>query len=263
MYHHRKKIASHQVPIKVISFLSKRLVLLTSTINKRMRFFLRSKKTKKRYLPNFHFPHFKFSLKIPQIKFISPRFLGTAFLVSGVVFLAVPQAFKTPPQTPTRTEVKGDTEITTSINTGPIHIDQKLLANQEASQPPLRIVVPKYDIDLSIVEAPVVNGYWELSETTASHGVGSANPGQLGNTVIFAHAKEKLFLPIRDIKKDDIIYVLTKDRWYRYKVTQSKLVTPDQIEEISQTDDEKLTLFTCSGFLDSKRLIVSAAPYRP
>lgn len=108
----------------------------------------------------------------------------------------------------------------------------------------------------------MVNGYWEVSETTASHGLGSAYPGQLGNTVIFAHAREGLFLPLRDIRAETVIYVLTNDRWHRYKTTDVKTVASNQVEVIAPTNDETLTLFTCSGFLDSKRLVVVAKPER-
>lgn len=155
------------------------------------------------------------------------------------------------------------TTIRKTLEATPFRIDEKLLSDKVPTQPPLRIIVPSYKVDLSIVEAQVVNGYWELSETTASHGVGSANPGEIGNTVIFAHARDELFGPIRYIKKDEDIYILTKDRWFRYRVAETKLVDPSQIEHIKSSDAEELTLFTCSGFLDTKRLIVHAKPLRP
>lgn len=195
-----------------------------------------------------------------KIVITNPRRLATFLIIIAVVLLAIPQLGKKPILAVKPAMIKKDTVITDS---GPIKIDSKLLSNQEAAQPPLRIVVPKFNIDLSIVEAPVVNGVWETSETTASHGIGSADPGQIGNTVIFAHAREGLFLPLRDIAKDQLIYVLTKDHWYRYRVTDSKLVTPDQVEVIGQSTDERLTLFTCSGFFDEKRLIVTAVPDKP
>ncbi len=154
------------------------------------------------------------------------------------------------------------TDVKTLEDT-PFRIDKKLLSDKVPTQPPLRIIVPSRKVNLSVVEAQVVSGYWELSETTASHGVGSANPGEIGNTVIFAHARNELFGPLRTIKKDEDIYVLTKDRWFRYTVIETKLVDPSQIEHIKSADTEQLTLFTCSGFLDTKRLIVHAKPLRP
>ena len=169
-------------------------------------------------------------------------------------------AFSPKPATPTL--IAGAT-AGQPIDTGPFRIDEKLLGASVPTQPPLRIVVPTRKVDLSIVEAPVVNGYWELSETTASHGVGSANPGQNGNIVVFAHARDALFGPLREIKKSEVIYILTKDRWFRYIVEETKLVDPNQVEHIQSTDTEQLTLFTCSGFLDTKRLIVHAKPLNP
>lgn len=193
----------------------------------------------------------------------NPRRLSTFFIIIGVVLIAVPQIFKHPVIKQKSDEVVQEQQSTQNLEVGPIKIDNKLLSNEFPSQPPLRIVIPKYNIDLSVVEAPVVNGLWETSETTASHGIGSANPGQIGNAVVFAHARAGLFLPLRDIKKDEVIYILTKDRWFRYRVSETKLVEPTQVEVISQTLDERLTLFTCSGFLDSKRLIVTALPLSP
>lgn len=142
----------------------------------------------------------------------------------------------------------------------PIQIDEQLLTDFSQGQSPTRIVIPKLNIDLPVVEARVVRGYWELSENSASFGLGSAYPGQKGNSVIFAHAREGLFLPLRQIEENTPIYVLTKDKWYAYKVTETKLVNPDEVAVIDTTENEQLTLFTCSGFLDSKRLIVTATP---
>ncbi|OGG23649.1 hypothetical protein A3A79_00375 [Candidatus Gottesmanbacteria bacterium RIFCSPLOWO2_01_FULL_43_11b] len=183
----------------------------------------------------------------------------------GFLFVTFPTAYKTlytGTLTPPQASLETSSSTTNIFDFGPIRIDQKLLGLTVPSQQPLRIVIPSRKIDLSVVEAPVINGYWELSETTASHGVGSANPGEIGNTVIFAHAREGLFLPIRDIQVSEVIYVLTKDRWYRYTVAQTQLVDPNQVEVIAPTPDETLTLFTCSGFFDTKRLIVIAKPQR-
>lgn len=169
--------------------------------------------------------------------------------------------FTSKPQSPT---LVASTSITSQpLDAGPFRIDGALLGTSVPTQPPLRIVVPTRKVDLSIVEAPVVNGYWELSETTASHGVGSANPGQNGNIVVFAHARNELFGPLRDLKKNETIYILTKDRWFRYRVEETKLVDPSEVEHIKPSDTEQLTLFTCSGFLDTKRLIVHAKPLNP
>src|SRR3989344_740790 len=142
----------------------------------------------------------------------------------------------------------------------PIVINSKLLESREVQNIPVRIVIPKSNIDLKVIPSKIVNGYWELSENTASYGLGSGYPQSKSNTVIFAHAREGLFYNLKDVKVGEIIYVFTKDKWFRYKVNKIKTVYPNQIEVIKPTKNETLTLYTCSGFYDVKRLIVTAVP---
>ncbi|MBI3984730.1 MAG: sortase [Candidatus Levybacteria bacterium] len=150
--------------------------------------------------------------------------------------------------------------ISKNLEKSPIVINEKLLESKETKNIPVRILIPKADIDLKVTPSKVVKGYWELSETTASYGLGSGNPRNKSNTVIFAHAREGLFLNLKDVKLGDTIYVFTKDKWFRYKVNKITAVYPNNIEVIKPTKDETLTLYTCSGFYDEKRLIVTAVP---
>jgi LPXTG-site transpeptidase (sortase) family protein len=142
----------------------------------------------------------------------------------------------------------------------PIKINASLYASKDTVNNPVRILIPKANIDLKIIDAPIINGYWELSNNTASYGLGSGHPGSNGNTVIFAHAREGLFYNLKDVKIGDIIYVFTKDKWYRYKVGTITAVYPNQTEVLQATKKEVLTLYTCTGFYDDKRLIITALP---
>ena len=143
-------------------------------------------------------------------------------------------------------------------NNNPIKINESLYKNQATQNLPIRVLLPKTNIDLNVTPAKIINGYWELSENTASYGDGSGIPGQNGNTVIFAHAREGLFYNLKDVKTGDIVYIFTKDKWYRYKVIKISAVFPNQTEVIQPTKNQTLTLYTCSGFSDEKRLIVTA-----
>jgi len=128
--------------------------------------------------------------------------------------------------------------------------DEKLL--------PTRILIPNLSIDLPVKKARIIKGYWEVFPDSAAWGEKSGIPGKPGNQVIFAHAREGLFLPLRDVKGGMKVYVLTLEGWYNYEVKEIKEVYPNQIEVIAPTEDETLTLYTCSGYSDSKRLIVVA-----
>ncbi len=158
----------------------------------------------------------------------------------------------------------GSSYYTTSQSntTNPIKISPKLLAEQSVQSDPVRILIPSVEIDLPVVDAKVVNGYWELSDNTASYGLGSGHPGTAGNTVIFAHARQGLFYNLKDVKTGDIIYIFTKNKWYRYKVNKITAVYPNQTDVIAPTRTDTLTLYTCTGFYDEKRLIVTAIPQK-
>ena len=141
---------------------------------------------------------------------------------------------------------------------------------------PYRIIVPELSIDLEVAKAKAINGYWEVFGDKAGWGEGSGIPGHPGNQVIFAHAQKGLFSSLKNVEEGMNIYVLSKrnetqvsedvaeasfpqgDGWYQYEVREVKEVRPSQTEVIAPTDDETLTLYTCSGFNDNRRLIVVA-----
>jgi len=168
------------------------------------------------------------------------KIIGLVLLILGFVLLTGYNPF-----------FKADTN-------NPIKINQNLIAQSKNQEVPVRVVIPNIKIDDSVVVAKIINGYWELSENTASYGQGSGIPGQKGNIVVFAHAREGLFYNLKDVKKGDLVYIFTKDKWYKYSVDQITPVFPNQVETIYPTKNETLTLYTCTGFFDEKRLIVRA-----
>ena len=146
----------------------------------------------------------------------------------------------------------------TTFSLEPVKIDGSLLKDRKLkeSKPPVRIIIPDLDIDLPVKEAKIIEGYWEVFSDTAGFGAGSAYPDEVGNTVIFAHARKGLFLPLKKAVIGQKVYVFTQDRWFSYTISDIKEVLPTQTGVISPTKEPVLTLYTCSGFSDSKRLIV-------
>ena len=128
----------------------------------------------------------------------------------------------------------------------------------EGKELPTQISIPELFVDLTIKKAEIIDGYWEVFEDFAGWGSGSGFPGEKGNQVIFAHARDGLFLPLLYAKKGMEINVSTKSETYTYEIIEIKEVYPNQTEVIQPTSEEVLTLYTCSGFQDKKRLIVTA-----
>jgi LPXTG-site transpeptidase (sortase) family protein len=120
------------------------------------------------------------------------------------------------------------------------------------------VIIPAVSIDITVQHAKIIAGYWQVFNDTAAWGEESGYPGKPGNQVIFAHARKGLFLPLKDVTTGMKVYVMTDNAWYAYEVKEIKAVYPNQKEVIAPTTDETLTLYTCTGYEDSKRLIVIA-----
>lgn len=164
-------------------------------------------------------------------------FTGLLFIVMGVMREAERvYTFKTEP-----VEVQGFTGVV-----------------KEEKELPTNIVIEELYIDLPVRKAEIIEGYWEVFENSAGWGSGSGIPGEVGNQVIFAHARDGLFLSLLYVKEGMEVTVSTETDSFVYEITDIKEVYPDQIEVIQPTDAETLTLYTCSGFGDKKRLIVTS-----
>lgn len=99
---------------------------------------------------------------------------------------------------------------------------------------------------------------WIYPENSLVYLQNSAKPGK-GNTVIYGHNFKSLLGNLNDTKLGDKISIqLTNGAVISYTITSKYNVTPDQTHILNPTQDTRLTLFTCSGFLDSKRLVVIA-----
>lgn len=94
------------------------------------------------------------------------------------------------------------------------------------------------------------------------HMEGSAYPGEIGNCVIAGHRNYtfgKFFNRLNEIKPGDEIYIDTLSETYTYKVSEVKIVEPEQIEILKDCAQEKLTLFTCTPiYVATHRLVVTA-----
>jgi LPXTG-site transpeptidase (sortase) family protein len=125
---------------------------------------------------------------------------------------------------------------------------------------PVSISIPNL-IDVGIELGGYDDGQWALSATQASYLTQSARPGRGGNIVVYGHNQASILGNLRRIQLGDEILVKTDDGLqHRYRVNRLVEVNPDQVEYIEPTNYEVLTLYTCSGFMDRRRLIVQAIP---
>jgi sortase A len=72
-------------------------------------------------------------------------------------------------------------------------------------------------------------------------------PGQPGNVGIAGH-RDTVFRPLRHIKVGDPLELTTPDRLYRYRISKTHIVDPDDVYVLDATKTPTLTLVTCYPF---------------
>lgn len=124
---------------------------------------------------------------------------------------------------------------------------------------PVKLFIPKLSKTLNVTRGEAVNNRWTISPTGVSYLTDSALPGTVGNSVIYGHNLASILGDLSSLTNEDKIYVLLSNgSFVKYTVSEEKEISPYQVEILSQTPDSRLTIFTCSGFLDTARFVVIA-----
>ncbi len=114
------------------------------------------------------------------------------------------------------------------------------------------------------VNEPIVAGVSKSNlQAGIGHIPGTAMPGQAGNSALAGHrnyAFKKLFSRLDELKAGDEVRITTKKEDLIYKVTETKVVTPDDVSVLKGSKDKSIiTLVTCTPkYVASHRLIVTA-----
>jgi LPXTG-site transpeptidase (sortase) family protein len=128
-----------------------------------------------------------------------------------------------------------------------------------ANNPPVRIIIRELNIDLPVIPAKIQNNNWETTTNGASYLISSALPGETGNSIIYAHDWASLFGPLNQAERGMTVDIEYKDKTNKsFVIIGSALVSDRESSILDKTPDKRLTLFTCAGFLDSKRLVTVA-----
>lgn len=118
------------------------------------------------------------------------------------------------------------------------------------------------------IDAPVVEGQTdEALNRGAWHRPNTSTPNQGGNTVITGHRFRYLppnnltFYHLDKVEEGDKIVVYWDKKKYEYKVTEIFVVDPTRIDIEDNTEEPRLTLYTCTPlWTASKRLVIVAEP---
>jgi len=128
-----------------------------------------------------------------------------------------------------------------------------------------RIEVPRLGIDLPIAEGDIERDVivQKTPENFAFHFPGTALPGTVGNSYIYAHARTGMFLSLWNARVGDQVSITTPAGVeLKFVVTEvHPRVPPADTSWLQPSGDERLTLQTSTGPNSSDpRFVVIAAP---
>jgi len=133
------------------------------------------------------------------------------------------------------------------------------ISAERSGQIPVLIKSYPLGVNIKIKEAGIQNGVWQIFPDLASHLESSARIGEGGNIIIYGHNKNEILGPIRWAKEGEKIELFDNEgKKYLYQAVKIDTVASDNLTYLLPTDEETLTIYTCVGFLDTKRLIVVA-----
>jgi sortase A len=116
-------------------------------------------------------------------------------------------------------------------------------ASVEAGSWVARIDAPSVNLSATVLEGS--------DDGTLARGAGhiedTAFPGEAGNVGIAGH-RDTTFRPVRNLHVGDPLVVTTSNRVYRYRISKTAIVEPEDVYVLDPADHPTLTLVTCYPF---------------
>lgn len=141
-------------------------------------------------------------------------------------------------------------------------VTDMVLQSSQTARPfaPYAITIPTVGITQSLEPTQILDDSWVISKQHASYLMSSARPGENNNIVIYGHNTQKMFARLVDVKLGDIVRIESDESVATYRVTRKLNVSPGFVTAVQPTSVETLSIYTCTGLLDSRRLVLQAEP---
>lgn len=124
---------------------------------------------------------------------------------------------------------------------------------------PIGIKIDSLDLALPIIPAEIKSNKWQATNKGISFLSSSVIPGEKGNSILYGHNWPNLLGNLKSVKPGDKISIINSDGSIRdFEVEIISRVSPSEDSILENSQDNRITLYTCDGFLDSQRLVVVA-----
>lgn len=157
----------------------------------------------------------------------------------------------------------------------------KLSSNEKILTPPdtyFSIVIPKIGASARViinVDPTNETDYLAALKKGIAHAKGTVFPGMQGTSFYFSHSTDSfwdvgrynaIFYLLKDMQIGDNVYIFFKNYRYNYKVTQTEIIDPHDVDLLvnaQNNKEEKVVLQTCwPPGTTWKRFIVIAKPVK-
>jgi LPXTG-site transpeptidase (sortase) family protein len=136
-------------------------------------------------------------------------------------------------------------------------VPQVQAVEKEIIVQPTKIQIKAVNISLPIFPTHIINGQWQTTNEGVSYLTDSPIPGNIGNSILYGHNWNNLLGPLVKVKPGDTINIAyTNSTVKTFEVEYTVEVTPNDTGILAPSKDKRITIYTCSGFLDWKRFVV-------
>ncbi len=105
------------------------------------------------------------------------------------------------------------------------------------------IQIPRLEIKSVVVQGDAP----ELLDRAVGHVPQTPFPGEWGNVALAGH-RDRLFRPLREIRKGDKIIIVTSGGSFQYEVQSTFVVPATEVGVLNSSNAKELTLITCFPF---------------
>lgn len=126
---------------------------------------------------------------------------------------------------------------------------------------PISIEVARLAINLPIHDGVYDDktGQWSLSDDSAYFATITKQPNnQSGNTFIYGHNTQRIFMPLSQLVKGDVVTIKTaNNHTFTYSYTSDTFVLPDLTSVLyDNPTSPRLTIMTCEGIWSQARRLM-------
>lgn len=121
----------------------------------------------------------------------------------------------------------------------------------------VQLLIAARDIHVPLIKGSVINDAWQLSNDAGL--VIQSSEASESAIIVYGHNYERILgkLPLVEVG-DSVELVLNDWSKQQFEVTEVKQVSPDEVGVLFSKAKNDLIIYTCTGFLDTKRLVVRA-----